>query len=306
MYEDSKSGALFIDLNKKPLGAGRNKVTSPAAMYKDGQLLLVARSKARKPLQKDVEKLRAVRTSHTLPVIAYYHQHQESTYNLITPLFNRGSILDILQKRKANLSFREKVDIAIGLLQNLEEIHQKGYAHRDVKCGNTLVNIETTPPHKVTCALCDFAGTTRTENARGLHSQTNPAVRSPEGFYVERLHGSDYMKCDLFAAGCVLWSLYYEDPLTPWAKLDLTRGRHKTGRDQRREKFVFCLQSKREAFFAQLAAKIQRNAVTPQDKFLEVVFTIVNPLPSARGTAASAKQQMLEISRSLQTNRTYR
>jgi serine/threonine protein kinase len=299
MFADAGSGALFIDLQKKPLGAGRIKTTSPAVMYKGGNIQLVAQSKACKPMISDLQKIRSVASPHTLQPLAYYTQEDNAkmTYVLVTPLYNQGSLLDILLKKKLSFTFKEKVEIALHLLRCLEEIHNKGYAHRDVKCGNTLIDIQPSHPRKVSCTLCDFAGTVPIASAHGLHSQTNPAVRSPEGFFLERLQKQDYLQCDIFAAGCVLWSLYYEDPFTPWAKLRLHKGRRSYAREAKQAQFIQALQQERNSFFAKLP--LQTQPILPKNRFLSIVFTMVDPVPWRRGTAHSLYQQLLNLKNSI-------
>ena len=134
----------------------------------------------------DDEEVRARFTREAQAAAALDHPNICATYGIdedagrafIVMAYVRGEDLDkrIAQK---TVPLAEALDIAIGVAQGLQEAHEKGIVHRDIKPGN--IKVTSKGQAKVMdfglAKLLDAAGLTKTGMAMGTAAYMSPSRR---------------------------------------------------------------------------------------------------------------------------------
>ena len=72
------------------------------------------------------------------------------TLAIVTELIDRGSLYDLLHKRKTQLSPQDRTKITKQVLSSIAYLHEHEIVHRDIKSHNFLVD------DNLTVKLCDF------------------------------------------------------------------------------------------------------------------------------------------------------
>ncbi|MCW8945810.1 MAG: HDOD domain-containing protein [Sedimenticola sp.] len=110
----------------------------------------------------------------------------------------QGELLSDRMKR-SELTLHEALDISVGILSGIDQVHKKGIVHRDLKPANIILNDEGTPK------IMDFGIArlvTETMN-RDIELTGTPRYMAPE--YIAE--GTVSPQSDVFALGAILFEL---------------------------------------------------------------------------------------------------
>lgn len=140
---------------------------------------------------------------------------------IVTEYIERGSLYDLLHKKKTQLSEAEKRKIVKQVLSSIAYLHEHDVVHRDIKSHNFLVD------ENLTVKLCDFglARNKDTLNQGSMQFSGTPIYMAQELF----LKKSYDQSVDLFALGTLLYEIYTSD--IPYYGLDATDIREKILKD---------------------------------------------------------------------------
>eukprot|EP01104_Vermistella_antarctica_P010102 TRINITY_DN2668_c0_g1_i2.p1 TRINITY_DN2668_c0_g1~~TRINITY_DN2668_c0_g1_i2.p1 ORF type:complete len:635 (+),score=49.56 TRINITY_DN2668_c0_g1_i2:153-2057(+) len=148
----------------------------------------------------EVSRLRVLQHPCVVDLVGY----MKDPPAIITEYVERGSLHDVLHRKKTALPWESKFRIATDITAGMCYIHEQGFVHRDLKPGNVLVNsVNVRTP--VMAKLCDL-GTCRLGNEGAL-------MTADVGTFIyqapEVLAGStDYNKAvDVYSFGILLCEL---------------------------------------------------------------------------------------------------
>ena len=131
----------------------------------------------------------------------------------MTEFVPRGSLYDVLRKTDPKrLTWRRRVEIAIGTSLGMHFLHTQGVAHMDLKSLNVLIGTDFTPK------ICDFGlcreGMISTNNVEGLGSEDGTGGEEEQPMGTFEWMAPEVMRCeaprrsaDVYSFGVMLWEL---------------------------------------------------------------------------------------------------
>ena len=206
-----------------------------------------------------------IRSRHLVPILEL--DDSGAVKYLVMPFYAGGSLRDRL-RRARRLAIDEALDLAAQLGRGLDDLHEHGIVHRDVKPSNVLLDAEGV------AALTDF-GLARAADWTRL-TRDGQVVGTPQYLAPELIEGDEATPAsDLYALGCVLYECLAGAP--PF------RARHPA-----------------ELAFAHLTETPPdprgERPELPADVAL-AVLTALEKEPAARPTSATALARMLHVAR---------
>ncbi|XP_061830601.1 serine/threonine-protein kinase 16 isoform X1 [Nerophis lumbriciformis] len=188
---------------------------------KDGRFYALKRilchdREGRQEAQTEVEMHHMFNHPNILSLVAhtFVERNGKSEAWLLLPYIPKGSLWSILEKlREKGSSMPEQQILKIlrGMCSGLKAIHDKGYAHRDLKPTNVLLNEDDSP------VLMDFGSMNKARiEVRGSREamtlqdwaaqRCTISYRAPELFNVQSYCVIDE-RTDIWSLGCVLYSM---------------------------------------------------------------------------------------------------
>ena len=98
---------------------------------------------------------------------------ETSNYYIVSELFERGSIAEIIEKKQVNISMKLVIHVALGIAKGMNYLHRLGVIHRDLKPGNVLIGGDWTPK------IIDF-GLSRIVDKEMTRGVGTPIYTAPE------------------------------------------------------------------------------------------------------------------------------
>jgi len=138
-------------------------------------------------------------------IIEFINSRNQISYCMIMPKFI-GISLDKIIKNGAISSMRyiEKLNIAINCLKQIKKVHDKGYAHCDVKLENFIYNVGD---HQV--RIVDFGSAVRCDiNSSAIRFSVTTLYITPHPS--SPISNSGYLR-DVYAVGVMLAIFFYEE-----------------------------------------------------------------------------------------------
>jgi serine/threonine protein kinase len=152
-------------------------------------------------LERFIDEALRLAKLNTLPGIVHiFDSFAENNTAYIIMEYLKGDTLKSILKQRGTLSYKEAVDIAIPVLESLDEVHKKGIIHRDIAPDNIII----TDDGRV--KLIDFGAA---RYATTAHSKSLSVVLKP-GYAPEeqyRSHGKQGPWSDIYAMGATLYRM---------------------------------------------------------------------------------------------------
>ena len=296
---DPKTGSLFIHL-RGILGGGAYKTITCCIRYDVKAPELFAACTQTANMDKEIEMAKALRGSTGLlqmRAVTYRYKDGVVYHTLFCKLYQPGSLATLLDTGSIQFTLDEKIAIALDILKGLEAMQAKGIVHRDLKKENYLVDIQKNKKNKrtVKAVICDFGYASYAHEAFELKAQGTTAYIAPEGLFVSTMHGADYYKTDLFAAGCVLYRLFYNKK--PEWQIS-TSAKDSESTNTRYKRLIACLEKETGEARDQILAKLAKGIKLSQKEALEnVILSMVHPNPLNRSTASQLRRRLEEMNK---------
>ncbi len=282
-----KTFILLPECKENHIGQGCHKVVKKALLYHRKKPEIVARAYQEKITKTELHLSKYLGGCPGLMEVVAC-----TKYALYTKFYNQNSLhAAVVSHRK--FTFSEKVQIALGVLTGLKELHKKGIAHRDISLKNCLLTHETEgSSESIFAVLCDFGRAQFINKSfkKGMRVQGHLPNTPPEGIFYENMQGKDFFKSDLFAAGTILYQLFYEVG-PPWknskymtALLEPAQSRY--------EKYVQAIKQHLDCIQTRINNEKQ---LTTAVAFELLLLQLCDPDPKKRGTASEHYRTMKEL-----------
>ena len=278
-----KTFVLLPECKENYIGRGCHKIVKKALLYQRKKPEIVARA-----CQEKVKKTEVFLTKYLGGCSGLMKVVACTKYAIYTKFYNQNSLHTAVIRRRP-FTFSEKVHIALGVLDGLKELHKKGVAHRDISLKNCLLAHEG---ERICAVLCDF-GRAQFINKffkKKRRVQGHIPNTPPEGIFYENMQGKDFFKSDLFAAGMVLYQLFYEIG-PPWKSSKYMTATLVPAQNRYNE-YVQAI--KQHLDFIQARIKVEKQLTAPV-AFEALLLRLCDPDPKKRGTASEHYRTMQKI-----------
>jgi ankyrin repeat protein/serine/threonine protein kinase len=192
-------------------------------------------------IRRELDILRTLRGHPNIAKLIFIGwEHNSLVPILCLELAAFGTLEDFLASAdltfvKHSITSYERMRFTVDIAAGLQAIHACGYAHADLKPNNIL--IQRDPIHGLCCKLTDFSGAIdvrpRSRAGKDQHHGT-PTWMAPEALSVHDV--SDWTKCDVYAYGLLVVSIWLKECLHPGYPLlnFLALGNGEDGRIEKR------------------------------------------------------------------------
>ncbi|XP_076879374.1 serine/threonine-protein kinase 16 isoform X2 [Brachyhypopomus gauderio] len=170
----------------------------------------------RREAQAEVDMHRLFRHPNILSLSghAFVERNGKSEAWLLLPYISKGSLWSVLEKLRdkgGSLSEARILHIFCGICEGLKAVHDRGYAHRDLKPTNVLLEEDDRPLlmdlGSMNKARIEVRGSREAMTIQDWAAQRcTISYRAPELFNVES-HCIIDEKTDIWSLGCVLYSM---------------------------------------------------------------------------------------------------
>ncbi|MCE5293729.1 MAG: protein kinase, partial [Chlamydiales bacterium] len=218
---------IFIHLkthNLEKIGKGAHKHVTYSILYDENTPRLVASAivEDSKTTQDELALLQKFKGSPCIiePLFVSTHDKKDGQrmYEIITPLYNKGSLRSLITKNPYTTPLKAKIQIAKDILTGSCALNDKGYISRDTNNGNFFIHEDDEGTfHAV---LGDLGGYTGKAKSAIKHKPFGPSSRGAPPdllklFFMNQLTEQDLFSHHVFALGRVFYFLHYEKKL-PW------------------------------------------------------------------------------------------
>nr|WP_242035651.1 MULTISPECIES: serine/threonine-protein kinase [unclassified Leptolyngbya] len=161
------------------------------------------------PTHKFLRELRFLLSLEHPNIVTCHSLEHTRTGRYLVMDYCEGGTLRGLMEEDTRLSLPQSIKLTMDILSGLEQAHQRGIVHCDIKPENILLNLE---PHGWKARISDFgiARLSQESEAADPHSGTgntgSPAYMAPERFY-----GQYSKTSDLYSVGVLLFELLSGD-----------------------------------------------------------------------------------------------
>ncbi len=301
---DPITRSIFIHL-PIVVGQGADKKVTKSILYDARRPKIVARlvQKESEQTSLEVRTLKRLKGSRGVLQLVAQTKHSENGVAYVTfftHYYSAGSLAAVINDCSYRFSLKEKMKIALDILKGLEMIEKRGIIHRDLKKENYLIEVVQdrkrkegkTVKRRIQVVIADFGNALSVHSVQGQKPQLSSSYSAPEGIFFDKLRGSEYYKTDLFAAGCVLYRLFYErKPF--W---QLVGEKNKASGVARKKRVIELLEAescKRRKALELKAAKNLKLTIKEQLELL--ILIMVHPEPALRSNAKSLRKKLVSI-----------
>lgn len=223
---DPKSRKIFIHLkthNVPALGRGSHKRVTKSIMYdqKHPQLVATAIVKDSPETRHELKLLQKFRDTEGLITPLCISKHAKASgkvfSEIITPLYNKGSLHAFICQNRNTISLSTKYKIATDILKGSGNMNAMGYINRDNNKGNFFIHEEN---GVYSAVIGDVGGYTHQLNDAMKKKPLGPKMRSSppdlqRAYYENRLSEQDLLSYHSYSVGRALYYLLFEQEV-PW------------------------------------------------------------------------------------------
>lgn len=298
---DPEGDRIFIHLkthNVPLLGKGAHKRVTYSILYDPQEPKLVASAIVanNKTTRNEIALLEKFRGSNCIIEPLYIDKHNtklgEEVFEIITPLYNKGSLRSFVTKNPASIPFDVKIKIAKDILTGACTLNSKGYVSRDNNRGNFLVHEE----HGVYSACLGDLGGHTDEVSIAVHKKPfGPSARSGapdlhKAYFENRLTEEDVLSNNVYSLGRVFHFLYFEKEV-PWIatfskKYPLIAALYSDRSNPEVLREIDCATEEITLYTAsrlqELLQKLNCGIISPEEHFEYIIFTMLSTNPQAR------------------------
>jgi len=291
---DARSNHFFIHLGSDGdslIEQGYYKRVTKSILYHETRPELVANCRGTLADQRELKITKRLQGLDGIVEARAFITHRTLNpgVELILKHYNAHSLRTIFNTKAHQFNSNEKLKIGQDILKGLASIHRKGYVHRDLHSGNYLVEVTGDGANKrVSAVITDFGKAMRKKQCRGISAQAALHYRSPESVIPKDLEGQDYVGTDIYAVGCVLYKLYFDnDP--PWFQNSIFFRRK--GLDAGRKKYITVkerasiIKSYTDPRRLRLKRKIAERKASKEERFEYAILSMTHPNPKMRKSA---------------------
>lgn len=119
---------------------------------------------------------------------------EENIFCIIMPLY--PATLSTSLKESPLIPLTQKIRFILDIALGLNQLHEQGYIHCDIKCSNLLLN------KNGKIKIADFG---LTQSLKGQKKVGSPAYQPPEFFLYEKIYNTK--QSDIYSFGVVMWEI---------------------------------------------------------------------------------------------------
>ncbi len=223
---DPVANRIFVHLkthNLPEVGRGSHKRVTRSILYDpiNPKLVATAIVKDTKETDKEIEALKKFQGSQYIIEPIFISKHTKKSgrvcREIITPLYNKGSLNSFIKHNRHNIPIKTKYKIAKDILHGSCEINAVGYVNRDNNKGNFFIHEENGIARVV---IGDLGGYTSELAVALKHKPLGPTLRSSPAdlqlaYYEDRLTEQDLLSHHVYSLGRALYFLLFEKEV-PW------------------------------------------------------------------------------------------
>ncbi|CAD8113045.1 unnamed protein product [Paramecium sonneborni] len=155
-----------------------------------------------KQIRKEINILKYLNHPNIIQIIDY---NLESKY-IITELLNKMDLFDILAKNKKAFKINSIKYFSKQLAQVIQYLHEKGFAHRDIKLENILLD------DNFNLRLCDFGLGEEMDSNLVQKSLGTLGYLAPEFYSDGLISAQELGKADIYSLGICIFVLGFAHP----------------------------------------------------------------------------------------------
>lgn len=311
---DAAQNRIFIHLkthNMPPVGKGYHKQVTHSILYDPLNPKLVATAVASDSAttRAEIAVLEKFRGSEGIiePLLISKHKKKsgKTLVQIITPLYNKGSLNNFLKKTQRPIPLQVKLKIAKDILTGSCKINAMGYVNRDNNKGNFFVHHEN---GVYSAVIGDLGGYTEEASVALQKRPFGPGFRSAppdlhRAYYEKRLTEQDLYSHHVYALGRVFYFLLFEQEV-PWIEEFDDTYRHIANlyKDPSNPDVVIELDhftnkvvSNTKPRLQELSDKLEKQSLEPHEKFEFIIMHMLSADPTLRKTNAHWLPQLTAL-----------
>ncbi len=302
---DPDNKRIFIHLKQKNIpkvGKGYHKVVTQSILYDPHAPTIVANAVVEdsENTRSEVETLETFRNSEGIIEPLYVSKHTKKSgevrCQIITRLYNKGSLRSFIEHNPASVPLEAKVKIAKDILRGCVKLNSMGYTNRDNNKGNFFIHEEN---GIYSAVIGDLGGYTEKTSYAMLRKPLGPGIGSnppdmQRAFYEGRLTESDLYSCHVYAVGRMLYFLLFEQDV-PWIETfkqdyPLLKRLYKNLRNpevaQEIEHYTQKVISNITPRLQELSGKAASRTIEPKERFEYILLQMLSYEPETRKSNA--------------------
>lgn len=264
------------------------------------KLVATAVVKESEDTRNEIELYEKFRGSRGILEPLYVSKHPKTSgkmlREIITPLYNKGSLNTFVKNNQNAIPIEAKFKIAKDIFVGSCELNCMGYVNRDNNKGNFLIHEENNVYRTV---IGDLGGYTHKLKEALERKPLGPGIRSSapdlqRAYYENRLSEQDLLSQHVYSLGRSLYFLLHEDEV-PWitafdenypllAKLYKDKSNPDIVKEL--DRYTEEVHANTKPRIQELAIKIQQQTIQPKERFEYCVLHMLSADPELRKTNA--------------------
>ena len=158
---------------------------------------------------KDIYKLNL---KHILLPNYIYFKQENNQYLEVYDYYKNGDLFQYLFESNVILSFIDKINIFKRIVKIIIDFHKNDYTHRDIKCENILVDIDSNGDVQPILIDLDYS----MKSYKYLHFHSGTAMYAAPELIKEKNSSYSFKSTDIWSLGILFYIVIYSEPL--WYK----------------------------------------------------------------------------------------